>query len=54
MMISMPWKLRELILNLSCDDEAAMGFTCNIMPMLKVVHELIKFAKSCNTFVWEL
>jgi hypothetical protein len=44
MMISMPWKLKELILNFLCDNEAAMGFTCNIMPMLKAMHELIKFA----------
>ncbi len=27
-----------------------MGFTC-IMPMLEVVHEVIKFAQSSNTFV---
>jgi hypothetical protein len=27
-----------------------MGFIC-ILPMLEVVHELIKFVQSCNAFV---
>jgi len=35
---------------LLCDVEVVMGFTC-IMPMLEVVHEVIKFAQSSNTFV---
>jgi len=33
-----------------CDVEVVMGLMC-IMPMLKVVHALIKFVQACNTFV---
>jgi len=33
-----------------CDVEVVMGLIC-IMPMLKVVHALIKFVQACNTFV---
>ncbi len=33
-----------------CDVEVVMGFIC-ILPMLEVVHELIKFVQSCNAFV---
>jgi hypothetical protein len=35
---------------LLCDIEVVMGFAC-ILPMLDVVHELIKFVQSCNAFV---
>jgi len=33
-----------------CDVEVVMGLMC-IIPMLKVVHVLIKFVPTCNTFV---
>jgi len=33
-----------------CDVEVVMGFRC-IMPMLEIVHELIKFVRSCVSFV---
>jgi hypothetical protein len=33
-----------------CDVEVVMGLMC-IMPMLKVVHALIKFVQACDTFV---
>jgi len=34
----------------SCDVKVVMGFMC-IMPMLEVVHDLIKFAQKSDTFV---
>jgi hypothetical protein len=33
-----------------CDVQVIMGLMC-IMPMLKVVHALIKFVQACDTFV---
>jgi hypothetical protein len=42
--------ITKTIIELLCDVEVVMGFTC-IMPMLEVVHEVIKFAQSCNMFV---
>jgi hypothetical protein len=32
-----------------CDIEMVIGLMC-IMPMLKVVHALIKFIQACETF----
>jgi hypothetical protein len=34
-----------------CDVEVVIGLMC-IMPMLKVVHALIKFVQACDTFLW--
>jgi hypothetical protein len=38
------------IFEFSCDVKVVMGFMC-IMPMLEVVHDLIKFAQKSDTFV---
>jgi hypothetical protein len=35
-----------------CDVEIVMGIIC-IMPMLKVVHEFIKFVQCHDTFVYD-
>jgi hypothetical protein len=37
-------------LEFSCDVKVVLGFMC-IMPMLGVVHDLIKFAQKNDTFV---
>jgi hypothetical protein len=39
-------------LEFSCDVKVVMGFMC-IMPMLEVVHDLIKFAQKNDTFVFD-
>ncbi len=42
--------LAKITLEFLCDVEVVMGFRC-IMPMLELVHEIIKFAQSCVSFV---
>ncbi len=42
--------ITKTTIELLCDVVVVMGFTC-IMPVLEIVHEIIKFVQSCNTFV---